>query len=94
MAADICIWKTPSHMKLSNKDKGTLLNGEQSHPFNLFIKVYLALVLVGYKVNMVKSQISFIYQICIEFYIKYLYRLINPKQHSINYNFEGKLNNA
>jgi len=50
MAADICIWKTPSHMKLSNKDKGTLLNGEQSHPFNLFIKVYLALVLVGYKV--------------------------------------------
>lgn len=43
---------------------------------------------------MVKSRIWFIYNICIEFYIKYLYRLINPKEHSVNYNFKGKLNNA
>ena len=60
----------------------------------LFIKVHLALVLVGYKAHVVKSRICFVYKICIEFYIKCLYRLINPKQHSITYNFKGKLNHA
>lgn len=87
--------KSPSTWaKLSRKDKEALLNGEQTEPSFLFMKVQLVLALVDYKVNMVKSWTWSTYKVWAKLYMKYLCRVIHCKQHSINYTFKGKLNNT